>query len=812
MAAMKAKSKSLTSAYFSLGAFALVSQTMILREFFVVVYGNEFIFGVLLANWLIGIFSGALLGSVAADRDKNNLRTFSLSLLLLSVLFPLSITAIRFLYIISGTPVGTYVSFTNVALYSALFIIPVSFFIGFAFPIAARIHSGVDDAAGVGPEVGARDRVRKISAIYIVEALGSLLGGVIYTFFLVGRLNPYFITGLITLPLLVSCGLAVKKGRYGIIRFICTVMLIINLLALLPSVNRKIENYTVEKRWRSFSALPLNYAVDSKYQDIAVSRLSNQYNLYLNTMLAAVFPNDDDNMVLAAHLISQHPAIPPHPTQQRIRILVIGDAVSGLAGRLLRFDVEKLVSVEIDPKVVETIFSFLSPIEKQLVKKYRADGRFEIKIRDGRKYVKDLLTGREPGLTSPYFDIIYVNVPEPSTLLLNRFYTAEFFSDCARILRKNGVLALRATASEDYMQGIVSDYTASIYNTVKSVFPYVTAAPGTQDFIFASMDSGTVTDQPALLEERYTQTGVSPKNMGMIFYSLYPPEKTAAVNNALNSHTQYQLNTDEKPMAGFYFNKIIGWYGKSRVSHVLEFFEKIKTLDIIVITLILFFARLAYIAVKRKSPGRIRERALKLHTLLAVFSGGMAGLSLEMVILYTYQYNFGSVYHIIGFIIAIFMFGLPIGALAANALMDREKFRDERGVIKIIILTQGVIAAIAFLLPYLVRLFTRFSLLNQLVIFVETIVIGFVIGFLFPFAVNLYLGQRERTGQAAGVVDAVDHLGAAVGAFFVGSLFLPVMGVTTVCHLLALFPLLSLFLLLFSHINPRHQARGDYCK
>jgi predicted membrane-bound spermidine synthase len=138
--------------------------------------------------------------------------------------------------------------------------------------------------------------------------------------------------------------------------------------------------------------------------------------------------------------------------------------------------------------------------------------------------------------------------------------------------------------------------------------------------------------------------------------------------------------------------------------------------------------------------------------------------------------------------------------------MERKKLHGEREVIKIIILTQGVIAAIAFLLPYLVRLFTRFSLLNQLVIFAETIVIGFVIGFLFPFAVNLYLGQRERTGQAAGVVDAVDHLGAAVGAFFVGSLFLPVMGVTTVCHLLALFPLLSLFLLLFPHTAQRRRG------
>ncbi len=782
-------SKSLTAAYFSLGSFALVSQTMILREFFVVVYGNEFIFGVLLANWLIGIFSGALMGSAAVDRDKKNLRTFSLSLILLSVLFPLSITAIRFLYTISGTSVGTYVSFSNVMLYSALFIIPVSFFIGFAFPVAARIHTGDSTTAAAA----SHDRVQKISTIYIVEALGSLLSGVIYTFFLVGRFNPYFIAGLITLPLLASCWAAVNKSRFKIIRFICVLMLILNLLALTPFVNRKIENFTVEKRWRSFSQLPLNFAMDSKYQDIAVSRLSNQYNLYLNTMLAAVFPNDDDNMILSAHLVAQHP---PLPAYQRLRILVIGDAVSGLAEYLLRFDVEKLVSVEIDSKVVETILIFLSPLEKQRIQTYQADGRFQIKIRDGRKYVKDLVVGREPELKSPCFDIVYVNVPEPSTLLLNRFYTVEFYSDLARILRKNGVVALKATASEDYMQGIVSDYTASIYNTVKAVFPYVKAAPGAQDFIFASMDPGAVSDKPSILEERYIQTGVSPGNLGLIFYSLYPPQKTEAVNLALNSHAQYHINTDERPMAGFNFNKIIGWYGKSRVSHVLEFFEKVRVGDIIIIALVLFFARLAFIAVKRKSSDITREQALKFHTLLAVFSGGMVGLSLELVIIYTFQNNFGSVYHIIGFIIAIFMFGLPMGALVSNALMDREKLCEEREVIKMIIFIQGVIAAFAFILPYMVTLFMRFSLLNQLVIFAATIVIGFAIGFLFPFAVNLYLGRSERIGRAAGVIDAFDHMGAAVGAFFIGSLFLPVMGVTKVCHLLALFPLLSLLLLL----------------
>jgi predicted membrane-bound spermidine synthase len=57
------------------------------------------------------------------------------------------------------------------------------------------------------------------------------------------------------------------------------------------------------------------------------------------------------------------------------------------------------------------------------------------------------------------------------------------------------------------------------------------------------------------------------------------------------------------------------------------------------------------------------------------------------------------------------------------------------------------------------------------------------------------LGKQEKTGKTAGIVDAFDHMGAAVGAFFIGTLFLPVMGVTKVCTLVALFPLITAVLL-----------------
>ncbi|MGD2091429.1 MAG: hypothetical protein PVH61_34975 [Candidatus Aminicenantes bacterium] len=848
--------------YFSLGAFALVSQTMMLREFFVVVYGNELVFGVLLTNWLVGIFIGALTGGVAAEKSKDNLLLFVISILVMCILLPVSITLVRLLYTISGTIAGTYIGFFKVFFYSALFTIPVSFFIGFVFPIAAKVQSqyrahnlnnglskrgrrpqplhGQPDAVlsgassqkfvffasfyrilikigksfmmqtspgdnGINQKLlpgvqgdgfleksppGRRRQkvilwqVKGISNIYIFEAFGSLLSGVVYTFFLVGRCSAYLVAALIILPLLICSALILLKSRrYKTFSIVC-LLLIFNLVSLLSPVIQKFDAVTVEKRWQSISTLPLVYTTDSKYQNIAVANLFNQYNLYLNSGLAAVFPNDEDNMLLAAHLVCQHPG--PQ------RILIIGDAVSGLAKALLRFDVKAVISVEIDAKAVETILKFLPPEDKYILN----DKRFKIVIQDGRKYVKDLIrSNEEPETPAPVFDVVYVNVSEPSTLLLNRYYTREFFRDLSHIMKNNGVIALKITSSENYEKGFVSDYTASVYHTVRSVFPEVVVAPGHQNFIFASKFISSISDNPELLAQRYTATGVQPEKLGLIFYSFYPEEKTRFINKALQTSGKFKINTDETPTAAVYFNKIIGWYAASNLSGILGFFETIQLRDVTVIILVLFLARMVYLWRVRRKKSFPLHRFLKFHMLLAVFSSGAAGLSLELVILYTFQNNFGNVYHIIGFIIAIFMFGLPLGAVTANALLTRGKFAGQKQVIAFVIFIQIALAVISFLLPHITQLFAEVIIIHQVVIFVETILIGFAVGLVFPLAIHLYLGKQEKTGKTAGIVDAFDHMGAAVGAFFIGTLFLPVMGIDKICGLVALFPLITAALL-----------------
>jgi len=245
------------------------------------------------------------------------------------------------------------------------------------------------------------------------------------------------------------------------------------------------------------------------------------------------------------------------------------------------------------------------------------------------------------------FDLVYLNVSEPSTLLLNRYYTKEFFQDLGRVMGESGVLALKATASENYESGIVTDYTASIFHTVRSVFPEVAVSPGVRSFLFASRAGGIVSDDPAFLAQRYSASGLKPEKLGMIFYSLYPPELTRFVTRALLARGTSAVNTDDSPIASLYFNKIIGWYGESNLSGFLGFFEGVGFGHVLAIILGLMVLRLVYVWGMERRKARDPRRFLKFHTLVAVFAAGLAGLSLELVILYTFQNDFGDIYYLV---------------------------------------------------------------------------------------------------------------------------------------------------------------------
>ena len=79
-----------------------------------------------------------------------------------------------------------------------------------------------------------------------------------------------------------------------------------------------------------------------------------------------------------------------------------------------------------------------------------------------------------------------------------------------------------------------------------------------------------------------------------------------------------------------------------------------------------------------------------------------------------------------------------------------------------------------------------------------TIIIGILIGAIFPLSLLIYIGKEKTAGKSVGMISASDHIGAAIGAFFIGSIFLPVLGISNTCLLLAILPTLAATLLFLS--------------
>ena len=75
---------------------------------------------------------------------------------------------------------------------------------------------------------------------------------------------------------------------------------------------------------------------------------------------------------------------------------------------------------------------------------------------------------------------------------------------------------------------------------------------------------------------------------------------------------------------------------------------------------------------------------------------------------------------------------------------------------------------------------------GQILLLVLVLAAGVGTGVVFPLSSHIAVLSGRSLARTAGTLDAVDHLGAALGAFLTGVILVPVLGRTTTCLLLAL--------------------------
>jgi len=728
-----------------LGCFATASQVNLVREFLAVFAGNELCLGVIFACWFLGIVIGAGFGGRLAQHAGYGPSRLWICSGLMVVLLPLLFTLLRAWRGILSIPPGELPGLGDLLQSGLVLITPFCLLIGMSFPLMCRFADQ-------------EDRKTTIGRVYVIESLGAVVGGLCIGVLLAGWTMPFESMVITALPLLL--GMAwVAFRRLSIIPgciFSAT-----GLAALVLSITggvASLDELTAGKRFDDLQtgAERTGWA-DTPYQHLDLAKQGEQSVLFADGKLTAALPDHYRSRPRTHLVLTEHPA----PK----RVLVLGSASLEFLVAALKHPVERIDLVELDPAVIELLKPHLDDETR------RALGNEKVRLHpaDGRRF----LTG-----TGETWDLIFSDAPDPVTAALNRFFTREFFQLARSRLAPGGVFITRISSSVNFLGRQTASLIRTVQATLEEVFGQTRVLPGGETFFLASDTRGILLDDPKKLGDRYEERKVEdPRFSRHHFAVLFQSGLVSDLQDQLKEGRAL-INTDARPVT--YLQSVLRWshMTKDGAAGPLSVLAAIPAW--VWFLLVAFFPCAAFLWYRRGD--RYRRTYLGAVTAIGVVGG--AGLALELVLTFSYQSLFGSLYRELGLIVAAFMGGLVLGGAWINRRL--EKRPGTSAFLGVVLL---ILAAFTAALPWL-QLPAALGALplwaGQALLLLLVLAAGAGTGVVFPLSANIAVLSGRSLARTAGTLDAVDHLGAALGAFLTGVILVPVLGRTTTCLLLAL--------------------------
>lgn len=720
----------------------MVAQIILFREMMVSFYGNELSLGVMLSVWLFWVGVGSALGNKIAGKNSYSPRKLSLWYFLLSVVTLLSIILIRFSKQILGTAPAEIVGFFPMFLYAFVVMSFLCFCLGITFVLNSKSWT-FDESM-----------IFAVNRVYLWESLGATLGGFLVTFVLIPNFSNFNITiFLLFLNLLFCTFLLIRDSKRLEKALVLTVIILAVLSFWVLRLGDSLDRFSTSKIWKSLS---LVYSKDTKYGNISVTRQYEQITFYENGLM--LFSNPDDfSAEEAVHFaLLEH----PHPRT----LLLIGGGIGGALSQALKYDSLKIDYVELDPELIKTGEAYLPPDE---IKSLR-NPSVRIHFMDGRLFVKEKLKYRSvsnlPQGENSY-DVIILNLPDPYTAQLNRFFTFEFFQMIRSILENDGVFSFRVSSAENYISQDLSFYLSSIYQTLKSSFEEVEALPGSNNIFLASKKQGILFNDWQTLVARLKERGISTRFVNENFLpDRLSLTRIAYLRNSISEKTG-RTNHDLKPICYFYNSILWSKQFKSLEKPLLLFLSHIHSGWFIAATIFIFSLIFLMCTLFGSRTSHL--------ALATIFVSGFTSIFVEIIVVLSFQIFYGYVYSMIGLIFTLFMLGLTFGAFVIQKLASKRRI-DFKGLI----LVQFLQVIFIFSLLVTIQLFSGrfFSDVGVTIFLLLFITISGVGGGIeFTLANQLFL--EKRTTLKAGTGYSVDLFGASVSSILVSALLIPLLGI-----------------------------------
>jgi len=704
-----------------IGFSAVTGQIVLMRELIVVFSGNEISLGIMLATWLFWTAVGSYASSRLKMGAKNARGVVAAIECLLGVSLLPTIWLLRASRSMFQTVPGELVGPVPMVLTSLVCLSVFCALSGCLFVCGLRMYG---QASGVSAR-------RAASSAYLLEAAGSAAGGILASVLLLRFCNSFQIAALVLLLNLTMAAILLRMRRVQTIAAMLAIAFIAG--AVLASVVPWLEKSSQTRLWRGFRLLGSR---DSIYGNLAVSETGSIRSIYDNGVILANVPDDSAAEEAVHYALLEHPA-PQH-------MLLIGGGVNGSITQALKhLTIERLDYVELDPMLVSVARQFFPEQSASF-----SDPRVHIHFADGRHYLR---TARDK------FDVIVLNVPDPQTAQLNRFYTREFFASAAAHLAPGGLLALQLRSSEDYLSPDLAAFLRCIQHTLRQVFPEVAFIPGETIHFFAAMQPDVLTEDPETLVSRLRARNVKTRYVREYFIPFrMMPDRMEQAREQLQALPDTPVNRDLAPIA-YYFN-IELWSAQFNATY-LRFFPLLLV---------------AFLLARQPVHGK-RARGT---AALCMAATGFTLMALQIFLLLLFQSVYGYVYHQLAVLIAMFMAGIAMGSwLGIRKVSSGASGRLIGTATRI----QFCLAAAAPVLVFTVDALSRTSapeitlLTAQFVFPLLAALSGMLGGYQFPVATEIYLHDGSSQ-QGLGTLYALDLLGGCVGALLLSGYLIPVLG------------------------------------
>jgi predicted membrane-bound spermidine synthase len=802
--------------FFLLGFVSLLIQTVLIREALFAFHGGEIGLGLFFALWLGSIALGARVGAGIVARDGAGVADqcswlFSLGLALLCWAGILQVGIFRHHRAILHVEAGGYLPVLLYLLLLLLAAAPSAWLTGLLFPL------------------GLRARQTSAGRAYAIESMGSMAGGALASLYALSKMSALSLLAvagpLVLIVLMARRAFARRGSNTGApsawrAEQLPVLLLMLLTMYLFSGAASWTDAKWLRTRWANLETgtQPLLF-LDTPYHHITVGELHGEASLYIDGLYQGGLRDPYVDSLKAAIVATQH----PDPREMLILAPGCYGAVEVLAGAeqarvtLVRGDAgidraAEAAGLRVERRgAVGDIIGLSAPAGGSRLASESYD-RLIRRTDDPRAAVVAM---KDP------VDLIVVLHGGPSGGAANRLYTQEFFAACAHRLKPGGALVMDLPGAANVASPESEILRLSIFGALRSVFVDVRIAPGTTHYLFAALPMGEgASDRMRPGAEDTPDRGLSraegvrdaapdrdpdalatpltwdPDSLAArrmrlwpgarpwppaLFATLFPDERVSGLHQALLHAADGGViaNRDRRPIV--YYEQLRRWdrLSGSGLSPLLRAWHDHPW----------WWSSLALAALAAAGLFLRRRRG---QAVVSLAGTGMAGMGADLLLLFLYQTYRGTLYLKVGLVVALFMLGLGLGALAGVWLLKR--VAPGRAV------ALSDLVWVVFLLAWM-PLMTLLPGLGgsaaEALLLSLALAAGVLTAIPFPWVVALLQGRAASATSgrspavAGGIADAADHAGAVFGALLTGTFLIPLLGFDGALLFLAGIKLLS---------------------